>query len=316
VNIAIETKDKAVCKNCGSKNTRKYGVYKDTQHYFCNDCRREFSANDKLFKMKTPANQVSSALDMYYKGLSVNDIRDNLNQQYGNNPSSKTIYEWIEKYTPEAVKYFRDFHPEVGNTWIADETMLKIAGKNIWMYDIIDEKTRFLLATQITERRTIRDAQTLLEKAERKAGKKPKLVITDKQNSYVDGMERAYGSESEHLQSYPFAPTDDTQRVERFHGTLKERTKVMRGLKNIESAIEFIDGFLVYYNYLKPHESLDGKTPAEEAKINYPLKSWVDITRNMKPQVRILVTPAQVSDIKDTQPFVRTLSHKTYDIEH
>jgi transposase-like protein len=100
-----------ICKLCGSINTRKYGLYKDTQHYFCNDCRHEFSSNDKLYKMKTPSNQVSSAIDMYYKGMSVNDIRDNLNQQYRNYPSSKTVFEWVEKYTNEAKQQFNDYHP-------------------------------------------------------------------------------------------------------------------------------------------------------------------------------------------------------------
>ena len=202
----------------------------------------------------------------------------------------------------------------MGEVWIADETNLRIGGKNVWMYDIIDEKTRFLLATQITETRTTRDAQSLLEKAEEKAGKKPKLVITDKQNSYLDGIERAYGSDTEHLQSSPFAKSDDTQRIERFHGTLKERTKVMRGLKNIESAIEFTDGFIVYYNYLKPHEALNGKTPAEETNINYPLKSWVDITRMATPTVKVLVTPAVKTVIGETQPIYRPPTHRSYDI--
>lgn len=47
-----------------------------------------------------------------------------------------------------------------------------IDGANIWMYDIIDEKTRFLLATKITTARTTKDAQALMEKAEKQAGKK------------------------------------------------------------------------------------------------------------------------------------------------
>lgn len=158
------------------------------------------------------------------------------------------------------------------------------------MYDIIDEKTRFLLATRITTQRTTRDAQSLMEKASVRAGIKPKLVITDKQNSYLDGIEQAYGGDTEHLQSNPFAPTDDTQRIERFHGTLKARTKVMRGLKNIESASEFTDGWLVHYNFFRPHESLNDKTPAEVAGIDYPVKNWADVTRELSPTTMLEVS--------------------------
>jgi hypothetical protein len=35
----------------------------------------------------------------------------------------------------------------------------------------------------------------------------------------------------------------------------------------------------VYYNYFRPHESLEGKTPAQAGKIQYDVKDWADLTR-------------------------------------
>ena len=309
-----QSNTKVVCKHCQSENTRKYGFVEGIQAYFCNDCCRKFKVDDRLYRMKTPYIQVASALDDYYKGNSVNEIRDSLNVHYNNLPSSKTVYGWIVKYTDEVSKRFRDYHPEAGNVWIADETVLEIDGKNVWMYDIIDEKTRFLLATRITTSRTTQDAQQLMEQAEKKAGKRPRLVITDKQNSYLDGIELAYGSDTEHVQSSPFAPTDDTQRIERFHGTLKERTKVMRGLKSIETAIQFVDGYLAYYNYMRPHESLAGRTPAETAGIDYTVKSWADVIRTAQPQIQVLVTPAKADILSERQPVFRPTTHRNYDV--
>lgn len=304
-----------VCKHCQSKNTRKYGLVEGTQRYFCNDCRRKFSADDRLFRMKTPANQVSSALDMYYSGSSINDIRNHLEQQHGNRPSSKSVYGWIDKYSVEAIKQFEGYHPQVGDVWTADETVLKINGQNVWMYDIIDEETRFLLASRLALSRTTHDAEMLMKEAEKKAGKIPKAVITDKNNSYLDGIELAFGADSEHIQGKPFSGQDDTQRIERFHGTIKDRTKVMRGLKSTGSAIQFMDGFLVYYNYLRPHESLEGKTPAEAGKVDYPSKSWMDITRAVKPRIVVLTTPATVSILGEGKPFIRTPEHRHYNVE-
>ena len=49
--------------------------------------------------------------------------------------------------------------------------------------------------------------------------------------------------------------------VERLHGTLKDRLKVMRGLKNEETAEIILSGWFVFYNFIRPHESLKGKTP-------------------------------------------------------
>jgi len=51
----------------------------------------------------------------------------------------------------------------------------------------------------------------------------------------------------------------------------------MRGLKKPETALEILDGWLVYYNFFRPHESLGDKTPAEKAGIKFPLKNWLDV---------------------------------------
>jgi transposase-like protein len=223
---------------------------------------------------------------MYYEGMSIKAIRRNLQQEYGNMPSTATIYEWIQKYTQYATDSIEGYKPKkIGDTWIADETVIEIDGQNVWMFDLIDDKTRYLLATRISRSRTTRDAQMLIDRAVKTAGKEPKTVITDKMASYLDVR---YGKDTEHIQSRPFAVKDNTQKIERFHSTLKQRTKVMRGLKNIETAHDFIEGWLVHYNYLRPHTALDDKTPAEVAGIDFPYKNWADITRH-KPSKPIII---------------------------
>jgi len=85
-------------------------------------------------------------------------------------------------------------------------------------------------------------------------------------------IELVFGADTKHVQSTPFVVyTDSTNIIERFHGTLKDRTQVMRDLKKPETAI--VEGFLVFYNYFRPHESLKDKTPAEVAKISFPFKN-------------------------------------------
>ena len=274
------------CKLCNSDNVIKWGKYKGDQQYYCKDCHSKFNASDTLFHMKTPANHVSSALNMYYEGMSVKAIRRNLQQEYGNMPSTATIYEWIMKYTQYATDSIKGYQPEkIGDTWIADETVLEIDGKNIWLFDIIDDKTRYLLATRLTRSRTTQDAQMLMDRAIKTAGKEPKIVITDKLASYLDVR---YGKGAEHRQGGIARVKDNTQKIERFHSTLKQRTKVMRGLKNIETAHDFVEGWLVHYNYLRPHTALNDKTPAEVAGIDFPYKNWADITRH-KPSKPITI---------------------------
>ena len=271
------------CKFCDSKNVIKYGKYGGIQLYFCKDCGSKFKGDDTTFHMKTPANQVTSALNMWYEGMSIASIRRNLQQEHGNIPSTATIYEWIQKYTQYATDSIKGHKPtKIGDTWVADETVIEIDGNNVWLWDIIDYDTRFLLATRISRSRTTQDAQMLYDKAVKMAGKEPEKVITDKLASYLDVR---YGKDTDHIRSSPFAVEHNTQLIERFHSTLKQRTKVMRGLKNIQSAIDFMDGFFVHYNYLRPHESLKDKTPAEVAKIaTFPYKSWLDVIKSQIPK--------------------------------
>jgi len=223
---------------------------------------------------------------MFYEGMSIKAIRRNLQQEYGNMPSTATIYEWIMKFTQYATDSIKGYEPKnIGSVWVADETVIEIDGQNVWLWDIIDYKTRYLLATRISRSRTTQDAQILYDRAVKKAGKEPTKVLTDKLASYLDVR---YGKGTEHIQSAPFAVEDDTQLIERFHSTLKQRTKVMRGLKNIDTAVDFIDGWLVHYNYLRPHTTLNDKTPAEVAGVDFPYKNWADIARH-KPSKPVII---------------------------
>jgi len=235
------------------------------------------------FHEKVPSQYITRAVNEYYSGMSINDVRNILKQEYNYYPSKSVVFKWINKYTDLARGQFKDIHPQVGDTWIADETMLDIDGeRKIWFYDIIDRDTRFLLASRVCLSRTTKEAELLMKDAEKCAGKKPKEVLTDQNNSYLNGIKKAYKSDSLHIIGTPFSGKnsgESTSEIERFHGSLKDRTKVMRAFRNAETLIQFTDGWLVYYNYFKPHQSLNGKTPAEEAKIDYPVKNWADLAK-------------------------------------
>lgn len=232
--------NKITCKYCGDEAVVKYGSYKGMPRYWCKVCKHKFKADDTTFHMKTDANLISSSLSMYYEGMPVRAIRRHLQQEFSHAPSTATIYEWIQKYTQYATDSVKEYHPSVGDIWVADETVLDIEGQQLWLWDIIDDKTRFLLATRLSRSRTTRDAQMLIDRAVAVAGKQPKVVITDKLKSYEDVF---YGDDTEHRQGGIARSTEDnTQMIERFHGTLKQRTKVMRGLKNFETALDFTQG--------------------------------------------------------------------------
>ena len=53
--------------------------------------------------------------------------------------------------------------------------------------------------------------------------------------------------------------------MERLNGEVRDREKVMRGLKISDT--EILPVYQIYHNYFRPHMALNGKTPAEKCCI-------------------------------------------------
>ncbi len=276
------------CKYCQSKNVVKNGKKDGYQYYLCKDCGHTFAYNNATPGMRYPPQQIASALSMFYEGLSIDAIRRELDQMYKVYPSDSTVYEWVVRFTKVAVEQGKITNVKVGDTWIADETVLKLdspSKDDLWFWDIIDDKTRFLLASHMSFTRSTQDAKKLMQKAFETADKSPKVIITDKLRSYLDGIELTFGADTKHKQGGPFDIEKNTNLIERFHGTLKARTKVMRGMHNKDTARLIMDGWLVHYNFFRPHEALNNRTPGEVAKADFPFKNWIDVVQGVSKDV-------------------------------
>ena len=76
--------------------------------------------------------------------------------------------------------YTNTLKPQTSDTMHIDEQMLSIKGEHSWCWNALDSDSRFLLATQITKVRTIRDARGIIQKAKAQISQKPDYVATDK----------------------------------------------------------------------------------------------------------------------------------------
>lgn len=276
------------CPRCNSQDVMKYGIVSGIQQFICNGCHRKFNAKGAPLGMRFPADQIGTALAMFYDGLSLADVSRNLAQSYGNQINPSSIYRWVQRYTLKAIELTGGYKARTGKIWSADETVLGVrmaqtkstSPNTIWFWDVIDEDSRFLLASHMSNTRTIRDAEALFIQARERASTAPRFVVTDRLAAYIDGIERVWGGDVRHIQSEGMASATHNNIIERFHGTIKERTKVMRDLKSRESALLIMDGWLIHYNFFRPHMSLKGKTPAEAAGIQSVIKSWKDVVKS------------------------------------
>lgn len=265
------------CKYCQQKNVIKYGKYKKTQYYFCKDCKLKFSNPHAIPKMQYSTSRIAEVLHMYYEGMRINEICRNFIQQYDENISDITAWNWINRFSRLAIVRASSYRPEVGNVWVAYEAVIHVSGRNIWLWDMVDTKTLFLVASHISDTRTVEDAQQLMKQAYERTNRLPVVIYTDKLRACLDGIKLIFGGGAKHTQGVPFDVKYNAKLIERFRWTVEDRVKAMCGLRTIKSARLLTDGWLVHYNYFKPRTSLRGRTPAGMAGIKFPFRNWKEV---------------------------------------
>jgi hypothetical protein len=76
----------------------------------------------------------------------------------------------------------------------------------------------------------------------------------------------------------------NNNKMERFNGELRDREKVVRGVKKADSPL--LTGYQIYHNYVRPHMALEGKTPSEVAGIAVHGKDkWLTLIQNASRKV-------------------------------
>jgi transposase-like protein len=273
--------DAVTCPICKSSNVVKRGIrknsYGEIQRYGCLDCNHRFVIDKGFSRVKHDPKVITLTLDLYFKGLSDRKIVDHLKQFYNITVVHSTVIRWIHKYLTLLGKYAEKYQAEVGNIWHSDETtvFIKKEGQKKcyeWLWNIMDAETRYLLACQITETRFVNDARKPLQKAKETANRRPDAIVTDGLQAYRMAIKAEFYDvsapiQNPHIRLKDFETHPNNNILERLNGTFRERTKVFRSLDSIVSAQEFAAGMQTYYNYIRPHQGINGMTPAQMANI-------------------------------------------------
>ena len=261
------------CRFCLSENIVKYGKRLTKkgliQRYLCKDCKKKFTENNGFIYSRQKPEIIISSLDLYFKGLSLRKVQDHLKMNYNIEISHVTILNWIRGYTKLIKNYVKDMKPISSDEWVADETMLFFKKHSYWFWDLIDKNTKFMIATQLTPYRFTPKENIFSMSRESTIGQ-PKVIFTDGLASYPK-MIRDNFPNTRHERTVGIQDRGKTNVIERFHSSLKERYKVTRGFNCKNSGEIILEGWMIYYNFVRPHMSLNGKTPAEASGINLDL---------------------------------------------
>ena len=276
-----------VCIFCRSPNLIKWGIrhnnYGDIQRFACKACGKSFTVNLGFERMKHNPQGVTAAMQLYFSGESLRNTARSL-KMIGVEVSYKTVYLWIKKYTELMERYLSTVRPQLSDTWRADEMFLKMKGNLTYLYALMDDQTRFLIAQQVANTKYTADVRPLLELGKAVAGKKPKTFITDGAANFHEAYLKEFHTakketDTEHIRHIRLAGDHNNNRMERFNGEVRQREKVTRTLKRMDSPI--LSGYRIYHNYVRPHEALEGRTPAEKAGIEIKGNDkWMTIIQN------------------------------------
>lgn len=273
------------CIYCNSKRFKKNGIIKSNgkQRYFCNDCKQSFIAEKDFKKFKGNGQIITACLDLYFKGISLRKIKDHLKQFYNLEIDHSTIYRWIQRFIKIINNYTDTIKPETSDIWHADEQAIKSKGRFAWSWNLMDGKTRFLIANIITEGREVKDARKLFRKAKEIASNNPDGIITDGLQSYRKSIKKEFHTKRtgiEHIRLETIRAKINNNRIERYHNSFRERDKTMRGFQNNKTAQIWANGFRAYYNFIRPHTTL-GMTPARASGIDLQLgqNKWLGLIK-------------------------------------
>ena len=281
------------CPKCESEDTMRFGFnyFKDkrVQKFKCLACNKIFSYEHRLPKTHVSSEIVALCFDLYMKGLSYRVIRQQILEQFQLNISHVAIYRWIQTYTKLMEDYLKRFQPKLSAVWQMDETYIKFKGikpttdikrsEGHWCWVGIDTGTRFVLDMHLSDGWDQSSCYNFFESMRQKTNCVPKVICTDGNASYK-GVIRNFSPSAKlvFLEKKSIAPSASF--IERFNGTIKNRTKTMRCFDEFYPCQTTLSAFRLYYNYLRPHMALDGRTPAEEADIRLDLKNrWISLIR-------------------------------------
>ena len=283
--------DSIQCDKCGSIRVWKYGFDAEKQIFKCKDCGHKFRYS-LLKKAKYSPETVSLCLDLYFSGTSLAKTARILNNQFDMKLGKVTVYRWIQKFIPKISEYVNSLSPELSDTWHADELFVKMKGgidynnpkynnpKGMaFLWNVMDRKTRFLLASKLSTHRDGAGAFFAFKEARANShGQFPETIFCDGHQAYENiNHAQVKGWKPKVIRKAGVnKPHANNNRIERLNGTLRERVKVQRGWKSFESQIA--EGQRIHYNFVKPHQALAGQTPAQRAGIQVK-NSWNDLLK-------------------------------------
>jgi len=276
--------DVIVCSKCKSSNIAKNGKRHNTsgvlQRYLCRDCKYRFIVNIGFEHSRKNPKIICAAIDLYFKGVSLRKVADHIKQFYEAKIDNTSVLRWIQRFADEVAPFVNSLTlPHLSGIYHVDEMMIHVRresheiGHYQWLWNLMDNTTRFWISSIVSQRREVIDARRVYQDTKLKTGT-PKAIVHDGLPSYDKAFQKEFytlkNPRVKNIRSISVRNEGLNSLVERLNGTTRDREKIMRGMNTKESAQKIIEAMRIYYNYCREHQTLNG-TPADAAgiKLNF-----------------------------------------------
>src|SRR5437588_7651913 len=172
--------------------------------------------------------------------LSYRDVEELLAER-GLEVSYETVRRWVLKFGSRIARRLRRSRPRPTDRWHLDEMVVRIAGRQMYLWRAVDHEGE-VLDMLVQRRRDQRAALRLMRKLLRKLGFAPQLLTTDKLGSY--------GAAFRHLRLA--CPHEQglraNNRAENSHQVVRRRERKMQRFKSAASAQRFLSVHAAVHN--------------------------------------------------------------------
>jgi len=180
-----------------------------------------------------PAEVIRHSVWLYLRfTLSYRDVEELLAER-GLEVSYETVRRWVLKFGPGFARNLRRLRPRPSDTWHLDEMVVSIQGRRMYLWRAVDSEGE-ILDFLIQPRRDKAAALRLMRKLVRKHGYAPRLLVTDKLQSY-GAARRQLGLSARHEQGLR-----KNNRAENSHQIVRRRERKMQRFKSACSAQRFL----------------------------------------------------------------------------
>jgi len=262
-----------ICPHCKKDCSVRHGVRKNKSGWvrinLCKSCRRHFSNREGFEKMKTKPEFIVIALDLRAKGMSLGEIRQHLKDHHKCIVTRATILRWQQKFGGMIENFTKQFCLESPENLHADEIFLRLKGSKkdefIYYWDCIDYDTKFIVGDFLSIARTDEYAIEFMKNIKSKLAGHPKNIHTDNSWDYPPAIKKIFGKKTKHIHFPAWKRKFKNNPIERYHKTLKKIYKILAKYQNLSSAFKHLVFIRNYYNFIRPHMTLCGQTPAQVA---------------------------------------------------